>query len=142
LWISWYEIFTFLSTPWQTLLSRLYFYTICLIWSWNICRCCRISDRFFCRFFIISSILFLITVKFCSMLSINIDALDVLIISRIDKSPKRWQHHVIYYVEYVRFNISQNMQINGAPNVMKDYAPTVRTITNCQSLLEIMTLFQ
>jgi hypothetical protein len=38
-------------------------------------------------FFIISSILFLITVKFCSMLSINVDVLDVLFISRIDKSP-------------------------------------------------------
>jgi hypothetical protein len=38
-------------------------------------------------FFVILSILFLISVKFCSMLSINVDVLDVLIISRIDKSP-------------------------------------------------------
>jgi hypothetical protein len=36
---------------------------------------------------VILSILFLISVKFCSMLSINVDVLDVLIISRIDKSP-------------------------------------------------------
>jgi hypothetical protein len=36
---------------------------------------------------VILSIFFLISVKFCSMLSINVDALDVLIISRIDKSP-------------------------------------------------------
>ena len=46
-----------------------------------------------------------------------------------------------YYVEYVRLNISQNMQINGALNVTRDYAPTVRTITTFQSLLEIMALF-
>jgi hypothetical protein len=55
--------------------------------SWNICRCCRISKRFSCLFFVILSILFLISVKFCSMLSINVDDFDVLIISRIDKSP-------------------------------------------------------
>jgi hypothetical protein len=38
-------------------------------------------------FFVILSIMFLISVKFCSIVSINVDALEVLIISRIDKSP-------------------------------------------------------
>jgi hypothetical protein len=40
---------------------------------------------FCCRFFVILSILYLMSVKLCSMLSINVDVLDVLIISRIDK---------------------------------------------------------
>ena len=58
---------------------------ISLIWSWNICRCCRISDIFCCKFFVILSILFLIYVKLCSMLSIYVEVFYVLIISRIDK---------------------------------------------------------
>jgi hypothetical protein len=52
---------------------------ICLIWSWNICRCFRISNKLCCLFFVMLSILFLISVKFCSMLSINVDVLDVLL---------------------------------------------------------------
>jgi len=43
-------------------------------------------------------------------------------------------------VEYAKVNISQNMQLNGAPNVMRVYAPTVRNITKCQSLRDIMAL--
>jgi hypothetical protein len=33
------------------------------------------------------------------------------------------------------------MQINGALNATRVYAPSVRTITKLQSLLEIMALF-
>ena len=44
-------------------------------------------DIFCCRSFVILSILFLISVNLCSMLSIHVDVLNVLIISRIDKSP-------------------------------------------------------
>ena len=73
---------------------------ICLIWSWISSRCCRISNIFCCRFFVILSILFLISVKLCSILSINVDALDVLIILRIDKCPT----HSLWFVE-VRCNL-------------------------------------
>jgi hypothetical protein len=50
----------------------------------------RISDIFCCRFFLILPILFLVSAKLCSMLSIHIDVLDGLIISRIDKSPTQY----------------------------------------------------
>jgi hypothetical protein len=63
---------------------------IFLIWSWIICRFLWISDRFCCRFFVILSVLLLISVKLCSMLSINVDVLDVLIIFRIDNSPTQY----------------------------------------------------
>jgi hypothetical protein len=60
----------------------------------------------------------------CSILSINVDVLDVLIISRIDKSPTQ----SLWCVEI-------------QSGVMRVDAPNVRTITKFQSLLEIMALF-
>ena len=75
-----FRIFYSSVSKWEFILAR-----ICLNWSWNICRCCRKSDRFCSRFLLWCRYCIWYFVKLCSISSSNVDVFDVLVISRIEK---------------------------------------------------------